>query len=361
MVIGLLRVENLRCHSALELTLSPGLNLFLGANGAGKTSLLEAVYLLSHARSFRSGPKESLVHLGANGLSVFAEVGEKGGEVRDRVGLARVGTRWQGRINGESPKTLEELLRKIAVICFEPGTHDLIAGGGEGRRSFLDWTLFHVEREFLAPWQRHQRALKQRNSLLRSGAAPTSLEPWNIELSRAGEELDEYRQRLVGKWRPLLADCLKRFLPELGDSALAYSRGWAEERSLLEALEQSEDRDLYRGFTTVGPHRADWSMGFELAPQREYLSRGQAKLCGLACVLAQGLVLADHFGQWPVVCLDDLASELDEAHQKVVLEFLAQADAQVLITGTVIPPGMLDLGFDARKFHVEQGRATPLL
>jgi len=205
MVIGLLRVENLRSFAAAELSLAPGVNLFLGANGAGKTSLLEAIYLLSHARSFRAGPKESLVRLGATGLSVFAEVASSRDEVRERIGLARVGSRWQARINGESPKSLDELLRKVAVVCFEPGTHELIAGAGEGRRSFLDWTLFHVEPEFLPNWNRYQRALKQRNSLLRSGTAPISLGPWNIELSRAGEELDDCRRRLPLGLFPWLA------------------------------------------------------------------------------------------------------------------------------------------------------------
>ena len=361
MVIGLLRVENLRSFAAAELSLAPGVNLFLGANGAGKTSLLEAIYLLSHARSFRAGPKESLVRLGATGLSVFAEVASSRDEVRERIGLARVGSRWQARINGESPKSLDELLRKVAVVCFEPGTHELIAGAGEGRRSFLDWTLFHVEPEFLPNWNRYQRALKQRNSLLRSGTAPISLGPWNIELSRAGEELDDCRRRLFEKWRPLVAQCLGQFLPELGDCRSDYSRGWQEGQSLAVALDQCEDRDLFRGFTTVGPHRADWSLGFELAPQREHLSRGQAKLCGLACVLAQGMTLQAHLGRWPIVCLDDLASELDEAHQRVVLKFLGQTDAQVLISGTAEPAGLAESGIPVHRFHVEQGQATPLL
>src|SRR6185436_2985968 len=110
-----LRLENLRCFAEAEVLLAPGMNVFLGANGAGKTSLLEATYLLSHARSFRPGPRDALTRIAGGMTSVFAEVEREPGGGIDRLGLARVGGRWQARVNGETASGLEELLRKIRV------------------------------------------------------------------------------------------------------------------------------------------------------------------------------------------------------------------------------------------------------
>jgi DNA replication and repair protein RecF len=124
-------------------------------------------------------------------------------------------------------------------------------------------------------------------------------------------------------------------------------------------LREQRGRDLARGHTTLGAHRADWSVGFEHAPLREHLSRGQEKLAALACVLAQAALYARQRGDWPVVCLDDLASELDQVHQAAVVAQLREAGAQVLLTGTELP-GALQ-GIPARLFHVEQGLISRLL
>src|SRR5699024_6253138 len=108
-------------------------------------------------------------------------------------------------------------------------------------------------------------------------------------------------------------------LPELGDFSLSYRAGWDTSQSLAETLRANRVRDRARGHTTLGIHRGDWRAVFSEAPQREHFSRGQEKLCALACVLAQAKVYADDKGEWPVVCLDDLASELDVAHQQAVV------------------------------------------
>src|ERR1700761_4192039 len=122
-----LRVRGLRCLSDTDLTLEAGINVFVGDNGAGKPSILEAAFLLSHARSFRSGAKDALLQRGAEALSVFAELRHADGRGR-RLGLGRQGTRWEARMDGEAV-SLSELVGECAVVCFEPGSHALIAGG----------------------------------------------------------------------------------------------------------------------------------------------------------------------------------------------------------------------------------------
>ena len=354
-----LRICGLRCISDVSVVLDAGMNVFVGANGAGKTSVLEAAFLLSHARSFRSGAREALIQRGVAQMSVFAQVqGADGGP--SRLGLGRTGARWEARIDGENV-AVGQLIRACAVVCFEPGSHALIAGAAEERRRYLDWGVFHVEHDFLAGWRRYQRALKQRNTLLRLGTAPTDtlFEPWERELSQSAHQIDLQRRTYLDLLRPKLQSSMAGLLPELGSVDLRYRRGWSDELDLAEQLRAQRGRDLARGHTTLGAHRADWTVVLEHAPMREHLSRGQEKLTALACLLAQAALYAEHHKEWPIVCLDDLASELDQEHQASVVAQLLGAQAQILLTGTELPLALRDA--PARVFHVEQGSLTRLL
>jgi len=354
-----LRIQGLRCLTDVSLELDPGINVFAGANGAGKTSVLEAAFLLSHARSFRSGAKEALLQRNAASLSIFATLAKEDAPTR-RIGLGRQGPRWEARLDGEAV-TLGQLVHECAVVCFEPGSHALIAGAAEERRRYLDWGVFHVEHDFLTSWRRYQRALKQRNSLLRSSdyANDALFEPWELELATAADQIDRERTAYLERLRPQLIHSMAKLLPELGKVELRYRRGWSEEQDLRDLLRTQRGRDLSRGHTTQGAHRSDWAIAFERAPLREHLSRGQEKLTALGCMLAQAELYAGHRGEWPIMCLDDLASELDQEHQTAVVEQLIAANAQVLLSGTEVPIALN--GHSTRVFHVEQGQLARLL
>lgn len=354
-----LRIQGLRCLHDVDLALAPGVNVFVGANGAGKTSVLEAAFLLSHGRSFRSGAREALLERGASRLSVFTELRQSGDRLL-RLGLGREASRWEARLEGKDA-TLGELIAECAVVCFEPGSHALIAGAAEERRRFLDWGVFHVEHGFLGVWRRYQRALKQRNALLRAGADSNTplFDSWEVELAGLAEWIDNQRREYLERLRTRVRACLGTLLPELGEAELHYRRGWGEGQDLRAQLATQRGRDLARGHTSLGAHRADWSLAFPHAPQREHLSRGQEKLTALGCMLAQARLFAEQQGNWPVICLDDLTSELDEVHQSAVIAQFAECGAQVLVTGTSPPESLRRLPH--HMFHVEQGRVTPLL
>lgn len=354
-----LRIENLRLIERLELDLAPRWNLLLGPNGAGKTSLLEAAFLLSHGRSFRTAMKEALIRRGASGYSIFGEL-KSAGASSERVGVARGASRFEARLNGNVVPAAE-LMRHVAVLCFEPGSHELISGASEERRRFLDWGVFHVEHDFLSCWRRYQRALKQRNALLRANTAEAGLDAWDHELGQAAEPLTQMRRRYFDQFAPIAIELLSDLLGELGVAELRFQSGYDEERPLEELLVVQRSRDIARGFTGSGPHRADWSVRFELAPRREHLSRGQEKLCAFACVMAQAQLFAQIAGEWPVICLDDLASEVDGQHQQRIVASIAATDAQVLVTGTQELAGFDPLDIPLTRFHVEQGRVTRLL
>lgn len=356
MQITRLHLHHLRRFDTLEFAPAAGLNLVTGDNGAGKTSLLEALHLMAYGRSFRGRVRDGLIRAGAERLEVFVEWLEQASGRTRRAGLRHGGQDWDGRLDGANVAQLTELCAALAVVTFEPGSHALVTGAGEHRRRYLDWGLFHVEPDFLPQWRRYARALKQRNTLLKAGGSAAQLDAWDHELSAAGEAIARARQAYLEALAPGIDRLARELAPMLGAVEVEHQPGWRrEELPLADALLLARDRDRATGHTSVGPHRGDWRMRFGAVPGREALSRGQAKLTALAALLAQAEHHARARGEWPVIALDDLASELDAHHQGRVLDHLARAGAQVFVTGTALPVGLDALPSPPALFHVEQG------
>ena len=335
------------------------MNLITGDNGAGKTSLLEALHLMAYGRSFRGRVRDGLVSTRADAIEVFVEWHEGPGGRSRRAGLRHTGQSWTGRLDGESVSQLGELCAALAVVSFEPGSHALVTGGGEPRRRFVDWGLFHVEPQFLPLWRRYARALKQRNALLKSGVAGQQLDAWDYELAESGEPITRYRNQYLEELQVRLQDVAGELVPGLGASLIDFQPGWRKtDVSLADALLLARDRDRSVGYTTVGPHRADWRIDYAAHPNREALSRGQAKLSALSALLAQAEDYAQRRGEWPIMALDDLASELDQQHQARVLQRLLGSGAQVFVTGTDTPSALATMQVSTTRFHVEQGTVS---
>lgn len=356
MWIRALHVAGVRCLEDVMLAPTGGLNVLVGPNGAGKTSVLEAIALLAGGKSFRTARIEPVVSQSRGGFEVYAEVEGRGGV--QRLGIGRQRGAWSLRLNGQSVDRLGRLTEVLAAIFFEPDSHELLAGGGEGRRRFLDWGVFHVEHGFGASWSRYQRALAQRNALLkRAGDDAAQWRSWDRELADAGEPVAAARMRFLALFRPVLESWCQRLAPELGAPHFKLQRGWSD-ASLAEDLTISADRDRSLGHTTRGPHRADWSLRFGDVGGRDELSRGQLKLACFALSRAMVDIYAQQRGEPPVACLDDLFSELDAEHQARCLEALNGADVQVWVTGTELRTSLSRWTGPLRVFHVEQGRVT---
>lgn len=356
MQVTRLTVAGLRRLEKVEVEPGPGFNLITGDNGAGKTSLLEALHLMAYGRSFRGRVRDGLIRTGSQAVEVFVEWRE-GAEARPRrAGLRHSGQSWTGRLDGETVKQLGELCAALAVVSFEPGSHALVTGGSEPRRRFVDWGLFHVEPDFMGLWRRYARALKQRNALLKTGGGGQQLDVWDHELAEAGDPLTRHRRSYLEQLQLRLALVTADLVPALGASEIDFQPGWrSAEVSLADALLLARDRDRLLGYTSVGPHRADWRIDYASHPNREALSRGQAKLSALSALLAQAEDYAQRRGEWPIVALDDLSSELDRNHQQRVLQRLLGSGAQVFVTGTEPPSGLVGLTVRTTLFHVEQG------
>ncbi|MGY1426099.1 DNA replication/repair protein RecF [Lysobacter sp. A289] len=367
-----LDIRYLRRFQEVLLQPGPKVNLITGDNGAGKTSILEALHLMAYGRSFRGRVRDGLVRHGDDALEVFVEwqeltrsrsqshdmpAGAPAADIRIRkAGLRHSGQDWSGRLDGTGVSHLGELCAALAVVTFEPGSHALVTGPADIRRRYLDWGLFHVEPGFLPLWRRYSRALKQRNALLKSRSGHSQIGAWDHELAEAGEPLTRYRQAYLSALQPLFSEVAADLAPALGGVTMDYQPGWRrDDLPLADALLLARDRDLQTGFTSLGPHRADWRIHFGALPGRDALSRGQGKLTALSALLAQAGHYATIRGEWPVIALDDLSSELDRNHQQRVLQRLSDSDAQVFITGTELPAALAVLSIDATLFHVEQG------
>ena len=353
MIVKELQAGNFRNLEALQVTPHPRLNYFWGENGAGKTSILEALVVLSRGRSFRSSQSIELVGPHGRVFHVFAEVeNEVGG--RQRLGLERAGRHWRGRLDGRDLAQLSQLTRCLPLVLMEPDSHLLVSGPPEVRRRYIDWGMFHVEHGFLADWRSYSRALKQRNAALRRGEAEL-LDSLDVVVAEQGERLGAQRRRhtdaLAERINGLMDDIGERF----GPIELRYQNGWSS-RTLLESLQEHRQRDLDRGQTSSGPHRADLALLSNAQAARVRLSRGEQKALAAALLLTQAEILAQS-GTRPLLLLDDLVSEFDEQHFQAVLARACASGAQLWLTGTQRP----QLPPDHRVFHVEQGQVTELV
>ena len=192
MIVRKLVIENLRNLGRVEIEPHASLNYLHGDNGAGKTSVLESISVLSRGRSFRTTQPSELAGPLEGAYRVFAELAGEDGKMH-RVGLERAGTHWRARINGEEVRQLSRLSRKLPSVLMIPDSHQLVSGSPEVRRKYLDWGLFHVERGFLDEWRRFSKALKQRNAALRR-AQTDSLDGIDDVLARAGERINKQRK-----------------------------------------------------------------------------------------------------------------------------------------------------------------------
>jgi DNA replication and repair protein RecF len=347
-----LTVEDLRCLQRVELALDPQRNLIWGSNGSGKTSLLEAIFLLGRGRSFRTRNSERLIRHGQPRLTVF---GRTDGMPPQAMGVqvAKVGGT-TARINGATAGSLTELSQSFPVQVIDPGVHKLVEEGGFRRRRWMDWVVFHVEHGFADLWVRYTRAVKQRNAALRH--QPAQAAAWDPEVARLGELIAEARRGMLDSmqtgWRESVAA-----LSGL-EVDLHYSRGWSQDVSLSQALVDSRARDQARGLTHSGPHRADVLVRLNGRPAREVLSRGQQKLVAIAMTLAQIRLLQERTATTPTLLLDDPAAELDGPH---LLRFIAEVSrlkCQLVLTS--LQPESDLFGRPERVFHVEQGGVAPV-
>jgi DNA replication and repair protein RecF len=349
--------QNLRGLAEATCQFAPDLNIWIGDNGAGKTSVLEAVSLLSSGRSFVTSRTKSLIQFDASDLTVFARVCQCGVQNRLAVQCAQSGER-RLRVNGAAAKAQSALSRVLPALFIAPQMPDLVTGAPGDRRRFLDWGAFHCAGGRASVFGELRRALLQRNTGLRSGIlSDQDLDAWDRQIAGLGEQVHSWRDAFFAQLAAIFAEKVRAFDDEL-DIELNYQKGWAD-ADLGVALERSRTRDRKQRLTQIGPQRAELSIQRGVDRAADVLSRGQCKTVHMALVLSQ-LDVAQRVGMSPVLCLDDPGAELDRQHQAVIWNSLKDAGCQVLATGidlerVGLPASAVEA---ARVFHVKRGQIT---
>ena len=328
MTLRSLQVSDFRCLQRIELRPDPAFTFICGPNASGKTSLLEAIYLLGRGRSFRTRRLDHVLRRGRERFVVFGEVEQA--ERGIPVGGEGSADGLRARIDGEAARSLAELALALPTQIIDPEVHKLIEDGPARRRRFLDWGVFHVEHSFVGHWQKYQQALKQRNAALKARQPRSVTSVWDLELIRHGEPLTAARSRYLEQLAPVVAEVGQHLL---GRSVTIHFRtGWQKGIPLAAALESSWDADRERGSTLVGPQRAELVVQLDGALARDLVSRGQQKLLAATLLLAQLKLFSANASNRPVLLLDDPAAELDAAHLSVLLAQVREHPVQLIVT-----------------------------
>lgn len=373
-----LEIASFRNLRSLSIQPSPALNWFIGKNGSGKTSLLEALFLISTGRTFRSSNAR---HYIANGASCCRVVTSLSAEdencFSDVVGIERDSEgKFTARRNGQNIRKLSDLARLFPMVTLLPDSVELLCGEPAARREFIDWTMFHVEHngDYLEVYRKYTLALQSRNKLLRDFNGRSlgylnlsqikQLDAWDEQFAYWGERLGEYRQQFLAHFFSLLCSSQTDYPEAFGNPSyqlqqvsFTYQRGWSAGKTLEELLSESRERDLERGTSTQGPHRFDFKVFYEGLQVKDYFSRGQIKHLTSLFKIAQARLFQDTHQAGEVCFLfDDAFAELDSRHAISIISVLRSLGIQMFVTSVEAPETKgFSAGIHDKMFHVKHG------
>ena len=352
-------IQHIRNVKQAELKPAAGLNLITGANAAGKTSLLEAIFFLSRAKSFRTHHLKRVIQSGADTLAIYARMLENNSHWP--LGLEKSGAKQIIRIRNQTVTSVAELTRTLPVQLIQPGSQRLLEDGPAVRRHYLDWGVFHVEQEFHNDWRRYYRALKQRNAALRTKQADIA-RVLERELVVWGERLHQQREKYVSELTRQLQEFFDVLFADINVS-VHYRSGWLANQSLQASLQDKRSSDLERGSTSSGPHRANLEFMIDGTPVESYLSRGQLKMFVICLILAQMKHFQIRQNKTCILLIDDITAELDQHHQQLLLDWVRQIGCQTFITAIEPEPLLMQAvkQTHGKRFHVERGHVKEVV
>ena len=348
-------VRNIQKESII---LSPTINLIVGENASGKSALIEAIFILGRAKSFRSSTIKPVINFSQNHLIVSAQTIQANGS-HLYLGVQLDGKNIEIHINQQIRQNRSDLAYALPLQLIHPKSYELLDAGSQIRREFLDWGVFNNDQNFLPVWRKFKKALSQRNALLKTKRLD-QINVWDKELAYYGTIVDSYRQQYLEKFKPVFIEIIGRFLALEGIDLKLVS-GWDTAKELSEVLIEDQDKDLRYGFTHSGPHRGDFQLLINNRLAKDFVSRGQLKLLVLSLKLAQVQLLANEQNQVGCILIDDFAAELDIINRAKLLRYLSEMACQVFITATEANDfGDLSQIKNYKMFHVEQGTIKPV-
>lgn len=354
MALSRLLLKNIRSIESAEIFPCHQFNLFYGDNGAGKTSLLEAINILSTGRSFRTHHFRDVIrHKQAN--LMVAGIQETDNKTQ-QLGIERTKDSVKVRINKQPVKQIAELSYALPVIEFHPGSTQLITGDPGQRRAYIDWGVFQTNPDFFSDWRQYQHSLRQRNTLLKAKKSKQEIRLWDHPLTQSAKKIDEARYLYLTNLESHLASLFNQLAInyKLG---FQYRSGWKQGETFEESLEKNLNRDQILGYTYSGPHRADLNITLNERPASSCASRGQLKFITILLKLLQATHLKKATEKNAILLFDDLPSEFDHDHIQQVINLIINLKTQVFIT-TIEAEKKTLKNEPLKLFHVKQGMVT---
>lgn len=331
MILKTLRVQNFRTHSDFILEIGEKSTLISGANGSGKTSLLEAIYFALQGTSFRSSDKEILRNDGSSWFRI--DLKDSKDSLRTIIfNNAVQKSKKQFLVDGNKKARLSANLR-IPVVLFEPDDLQLLSGSPTRRRNFLDYFLLQIFPSFQLALARYNKALKQRNNLLkRDNVSKDELFPWNLMLAEYGAEIISKRQDFLELLNSKIEEVYFEISGVKDEIKIDYLGEKVSKNEILAILSENIEHDKILGYTNFGPHKHDIQFIFNKKPAQNVASRGENRSLVLALKFIETDILADLTSKRPIVLLDDVFSELDDDRQKLLTKHFSKY--QTIITST---------------------------
>ena len=331
MILKTLRVQNFRTHSDFILEIGEKSTLISGANGSGKTSLLEAIYFALQGTSFRSSDKEILRNDGSSWFRI--DLKDSKDSLRTIIfNNAVQKSKKQFLVDGNKKTRLSANLR-IPVVLFEPDDLQLLSGSPTRRRNFLDYFLSQIFPSFQLALTRYNKALKQRNNLLkRDNVSKDELFPWNLMLAEYGAEIISKRQDFLELLNSKIEEVYFEISGVKDEIEIDYLGEKVSKNEILAILSENIERDKILGYTNFGPHKHDIQFIFNKKPAQNVASRGENRSLVLALKFIETDILSDLTSKRPIVLLDDVFSELDDDRQKLLTKHFSKY--QTIITST---------------------------
>jgi DNA replication and repair protein RecF len=353
------RIERLATHGFRNLTrldIEPGphFNVIHGENGAGKSNLLEAIYLLGASKSYRNAKTDDLIALGADEARLKMRFSAEHASQVISLALAR-GRARRVSVDGKRPRSASELRARIPIVIFHPGHLGLSTGGAEIRRSFLDELLEPTAPLYGEARAAYEKALRSRNRLLKDPEVERRhVLPFDALLARHGEVIVRHRRALVAELAPRIEASFQQVVGDSLELEVAYApRVPDDEAAIRAALEAAFRVDRARGFTAEGPHLDELSLRFGGVGARHHASQGQHRALALSMKIAELDYVAERLGKVPILLLDDVSSELDRTRSRRLFERISSLGGQVFLTTT--HPEFILLEDDRVDFGVSSG------
>lgn len=365
MILKRLELTNFKNIEKCSLDFSDNLNCLLGDNGMGKSNLLDAIYYLSFCKSFTGIADSMLINRDEDFAMIAARYERAGADEDLSVGMQR-GRRRSFKRSGKEYKRLSEHIGKFPLVLVSPADMALVDGAGEERRRFMDMVISQTDARYLDALIRYNRALDQRNHLLREGSSDQGLyAAIEISMDMAASYICDARRA----WVVSLSEIFDRYYTAIGEStehpALTYHSHMAEPGvTLSDLLDERRSRDAILKYTSAGPHRDDIDMQLSGMPVRRTASQGQAKTYTLALRLAQYEFLRQRVQMSPLLLLDDIFDKLDARRvERIIHVVSAEISGQIFITDTNrkhLDEILAHIGGDMAMWNVDSGRFTPL-